>query len=353
LLALPSSNYIPCYIENDIMSDPHNMPRFGGGLPLDLNLAAASLTPTIPTTEFIRPCERIEPDSKEYEGMPTIALRYSALTHELPLAGAGAMHCLADGELAITAYLRAKAPWYEPVIDLLDEQWRLQLWLGRPWITFRPLLMIGRPGVGKSHLARMIAEKAGVGHASLSLAGVADSTTIEGTPRGFSTAMPSFPALIMSQHRTANPIALIEEIDKAGASARHGDPVAALMTMIEPGTARQFWDRCLLAPVDVSYVNWICTANTLEGLSPALRSRLDIVQVEGPQPEHFPILLGNLLHEIARQWGLSPWQLPDLAPEAEELLSLRFGKHRSVRRLDRELRAAMAAGISAAPRLRH
>ena len=335
------------------MSDTPNIPRSSGMLPLDLSRAASTRAPTIPTTKFIRPCMSIEAESREYDGMPTIALRYSALTDELPLAGAAAMHCLANGELAITAYLRAKAPWHEPVIALLDEQWRLQLWLGKPWISFRPLLLTGRPGCGKSNLARMIAEKAAVGHSSLSLAGVPDSTTIEGTPRGFSTTTPSFPALIMSQHRTANPIALIEEIDKAGSSAQHDDPVAALMMMIEPGTARQFWDRCLLAPVDVSHVNWIFTSNTLEGLSPAMRSRLDIVAVEGPAPEHFPILLRNLLHEIARQWGLSPWQLPDLAPGAEELLSQRFGKHRSVRRLEREFRAAMAAGVSAAPRLRH
>lgn len=110
--------------------------------------------------------------------------------------------------------------------------------------------------------------------------------------------MPCFPALTKAQRRTANPIAVIEEIDKA--NARHGDPVAALMTMIEPGTARQFWDRCLLAPLDVSQINWIFTANSLEGLSPPFLSRLDIMRVEGPAHEHFLILLVNfLLDEIA------------------------------------------------------
>jgi hypothetical protein len=187
------------------MSDTSNLPCSGGMLSLDLSLVASTVAATIPTTEFIRPCLNIEAETKEYEGMPTIALRYSALTDELPLAGAGAMHCVANGELAITAYLRAKAPWHEPVIALLDEQWRLQLWLGRPWISFRPLLLLGPPGCGKSHLARMIAEKAAVGSSALSLAGVADSTTVEGTPRGFTSTMPSFPALIMSQHRTDRP----------------------------------------------------------------------------------------------------------------------------------------------------
>ncbi len=332
------------------MSDQPNLPDFGGPLALDLASVETAPLPTIPTTEFIRPCQRIEPETKEFPGFPTIADRFAALTAKLPLAGATAMKPLANGQLAITAHLRARAPWYGEVTDLLDQQWRLQLWLGRPWIAFRPLLLVGPPGRGKSHLARMIAEQAGLGHSILSLAGVADSTTVEGTPRGFTNTLPCFPALTMTQHGTANPIVLIEEVDKAGSSARHGDPVAALLTLIEPGTAKQYWDRCLLAAVDLSHVNWILTANRLDCISAPLQSRLDIINVEGPAPKHFNILLANLLDAIAGQWGLAPTQLPFLAPEAEDLLRHRFTGHRSVRRLERELRAAMAAGISAAPR---
>jgi hypothetical protein len=106
-----------------------------------------------------------------------------------------------------------------------------------------------------------------------------------------------------------------------------------------------------LAPCDLSHVNWILTANSLDRLPAPLRSRLDIVQVEGPSPMHFDCLLSNLLEGTADAWGLPQTLLPDLEPEAEQLLRARFTRHRSVRRLERELRAAMAAGISAAPRL--
>lgn len=262
------------------MPNHDNPPDLAGPLPLDRHVRATPAF-TIPTTEFVRPCQRIEPDTKEFDGLPTIASRYGALTTELPLAGADSLKPLANGELDITARLRARAPWYREAIDLLDQQLRLQLWLGRPWIAFRPLLLVGPPGCGKSHLARMIAERAGVGHSILSLAGVADATTVEGTPRGFTSTMPCFPALAMAQHGTANSIVVADEIDKAGTSARHGDPVAALLTLIEPDTAKQYWDRCLLAPVDISNVNWILTANSLERLSAPLRSRLDIIKVEG------------------------------------------------------------------------
>ena len=303
----------------------------------------------IPSTRLIRPCAAIEPETKTWDGVPSIVDRFSALTEELPLAGADALKALPDGELAITARLRAAAPWFGSAIDHLDQQWRLQLWAGRPWIAFRPLLLVGPPGTGKSHLARLIAEASGCGHSVLSLAGVADASTVEGSPRAFTNTMPCFPALIMSQHRTGNPIAVIDEIEKASPDPRHGDPVAALLAFLEPSTAAAYWDRCLLAHVDLSHVSWLFTANSLDGLPAPLRSRLDIFEVRGPGPEHFPVLLTNLMRELAADWNVPPHLLPHLEEEAEALLEQRFAKHRSVRRLGRELRAALAAGVAAAP----
>lgn len=328
------------------MPDHDELLDLDGTLPLDLQQGTKPAW-TIPTTKFVRPCDHIEPETKEWDGVTTIATRFAVLTTELPLAGADALKTVGNGDLAITAHLRARALWYEPAISLLDQQWRLHLWLGRPWISFRPLLLVGPPGCGKSHLAQMIAERAKTGASVLSMAGVADSTTIEGTPRGYTSTMPCFPALTMAQHSTANPIVVIEELDKATSGSRNGDPVAALLTQIEPGTSRQYWDRCLAAPINLSCVNWIFTANELGALPSPLLSRLDIVKVTGPSMEHFGILLDNLMHQVAAEWAVPLAILPPLATEAAELLGMRFSKHRSVRRLDRELRASIAAGVEA------
>lgn len=194
----------------------------------------------IPTTRLIRPCAAIEPETKTWEGLPSLVDRYSALTEELPLAGVDALKTLPSGELAIIARFRAVAPWFGPVIDHLDQQWRLQLWTGQPWLAFKPLLLVGPPGTGKSHLARLIAEASGCGHSVLSLAGVADARTVEGSPRAFTNTTPCFPALLMSQHGTANPIAVVDEVDKTTRDSRQGDPISALLSFLEPSTAATY-----------------------------------------------------------------------------------------------------------------
>ncbi len=299
----------------------------------------------IPTTRYVLPCNGIPPDTKEFEGVVSIAERYAKLATPLPLAGAAALQPLRNGSLAVTACLQREAPWMSYVIDLLDEQFRLGLWAGRPWIAHRPILLVGPPGAGKSHFARLLADAAGTGFTLLSMAGVFDAASIDATPRTFIQPLPCLPALAMHQARTANPIVVVDELEKAGRSERHGNPLAALLTLIEPSTAAAFYDRCLLAHIDVSHVNWIMTANSIESLSPALRSRCDIVTVPGPGPEHFDELLRTLLRDIARRWRIPPASMPSLEPRAEELLRARFARSRSARQLGRELRAALAAGV--------
>ena len=81
-------------------------------------------------------------------------------------------------------------------------------------------------------------------------------------------------------------------------------------------------------------------------LSGPLRSRLDIVEVEGPGEEHFDGLVRNVLRDLAVRWRVPPSMLPDLAPGADDALRFRFARHRSARRLAREVQAALAATLA-------
>ncbi|MEO9131319.1 MAG: AAA family ATPase [Sphingomonas sp.] len=308
----------------------------------------------IPTTRYIQPCAGIEPEPTDGSSVFTsVADRYVALTRRLPLAGASVMKLDRHNDIAITRHLRDEAPWLATAIDRIDAQLRLQLWAGRPWIAFRPLLLTGPPGCGKSHLARVIGQGASTGHAVLDLAGISDARTIEGTARGWTSTQPCFPAIAMKQAMTANPVLTLEEIDKAGGSARNGDPLSVILTMIERSTARRYYDKCLMAPVDLSYVNWVMTANDASRLPAPLRSRLDIVEVTGPGPEHFDALAANILRDLAKDWEVPVTALPTIEPSVEQIVRQRFHGHRSVRRLAREIEAVLAALIPFEPTSRH
>jgi len=187
----------------------------------------------------------------------------------------------------------------------------------------------------------------------LDLAGVSDNRTLEGTARGWSTPQPCFPAMTIHRTGTANPVIAIDEVDKAGASRRNGDPLATLLTMIERSTAKCFFDKCLLAPIDLSHVNWILTANDIDRLPMTLRSRLDIVHVDRPDAAHFDVLLANMLCDLATRLELPIDDLPSIPKMIDQRIRSRFARHRSVRALARDIEAAIATLIRFTPRRTH
>ena len=309
---------------------------------------------SIPKVVCVTVCKGIEPEPNDGSVFVNgLQKRFDTLTFDLPLAGGEALIPTTEGTLSLIRRLQQEAPWLEAAIDRIDAQLRLQLWAGRPWLAFRPLLLVGPPGCGKSHLARLIANYTSAGFATLDLAGTSDNRTLEGTARGWTSAQPCFPAVVINRTATANPVICLEEIDKAGGSSRNGDPLATLLTMIEPSTARGYFDKCLLAPLDLSHVNWVMTANDASRLPAPLRSRLDIVELTGPEPEHFDRILANLLRDLATRWGVQVAMLPTIDAEIEDMLRRRFARHRSVRGLMRALESVLAVLIRNVPRPAH
>jgi len=201
-------------------------------------------------------------------------------------------------------------------------------------IRIRPTLFVGRPGCGKTSLARAIAETIGLPVTVYAAGGAADSS-LAGTSAQWHSARPSVPLDLVRTSRTANPCVVVDEIDKAAARGGHnGSLVDALLGFLEPATARAYRDLALEAEVDLSHVSWIATANDPRRVPAALRDRFRVIEVPDPDWSHLGGLAQSILDDIARDRGLDRLWIGDLAEDELEVVR-RAWPGGSLRRLRR------------------
>lgn len=204
---------------------------------------------------------------------------------------------------------------------------------GRTCVALQPTILVGEPGIGKNHFAEALLRELGVPAWTYPCGGASDSS-LAGTSRRWSSGEPSLITSLIRQHACASPGVVLDEIEKVGSSKNGGNLLDALLGMLEPQTARAWMDPYLQAPVDVSHVVWLGTANDVSELPAPLRDRFRILRFPSPGPEHLPVLAGNLLAQSIRDRNHDPrWAMPLTAEELECLSRVWTGG--SLRRLKR------------------
>ncbi|HLY70409.1 MAG TPA: endopeptidase La [Puia sp.] len=202
------------------------------------------------------------------------------------------------------------------------------------------LCFIGPPGIGKTSLGKSIANAIGRKYARISLGGLHDESEVRGHRKTYIGAMPGRILQAIRKVKSSNPVIVLDEIDKVGADFR-GDPSSALLEVLDPEQNNTFYDNYLELEYDLSKTLFIATANDINHIQPALRDRLEIIDLSGyAVEEKIQIAKRHLVPKQQEAHGLNKINF-GISDKVLEKIIQDYTRESGVRELDRQLASIM------------
>jgi len=196
-------------------------------------------------------------------------------------------------------------------------------------VELPPMLLLGEPGIGKTHFARCIAELLGTGYGFVPMSSLTAGWVLSGASSQWKNAKPGkvFDTFLNGDY--ANPVIVVDELDKTSADSQY-DPLGALYELLETDTATRFVDEFVEVPIDASGAVWLATANDAARIPEPLLNRLSVYEIEAPDAEGARRIAANIYREVreAHDWGR---RFPE-APGASALDKLAALPPREMRR---------------------
>jgi ATP-dependent Lon protease len=237
--------------------------------------------------------------------------------HELPAGANEALRALYEKMLRLGGQRFTVKPSALPEIDSLLEELpnfaavledirkHIALCIGtEDSIELPPMLLLGEPGIGKTHFARKIAQLLGTGFGFVPMSSLTAGWVLSGASSQWKNAKPGkvFDTFLNGDY--ANPVIVVDEIDKASGDGQY-DPLGALYELLEVETAIRFVDEFVELPIDASGALWLATANQAARIPEPLLSRLSVYEIDAPDAEGAARIAGSIYREIrgSHDWG--------------------------------------------------